>query len=196
MKCNSIKVRQKDPNGLTGPYDLQGFKLVWNEISHCRLFIETLPLEMFWLEKMKLVKWQTLEWQEMCKNKIFMKGRQRFVLYLKLTYSIGLACNPFPLPRGKYVRFCWLCRYFLGFHALRVAPKTTAHEVKAVCVKLIKHLTILQNTYNHRSPKHGIRLHISGVYGCLSVVIIKTSFATDKFLIHMHRKEDYQLHTW
>ena len=31
MKCNSIKVRQKDPNALTGPCDLQGFKLVkWN----------------------------------------------------------------------------------------------------------------------------------------------------------------------
>ena len=30
------------------------------------------------------------------------------------------------------------------FHALRVAPKTIGHEVKAVCVKLIKHLTILK----------------------------------------------------
>ena len=29
------------------------------------------------------------------------------------------------------------------FHALRVASKTIAHEVKAVCVKMIKHLTIL-----------------------------------------------------
>ena len=102
-------------NLLTGPCDLQGFKLVWNEISHCRLFIETLPLEMFWLEKMKLVKWQTLEWQEMCKNKIFMKGRQRFVLYWKLTYNVGLARNPLPLHREKCVRFCWLCRCFLRF---------------------------------------------------------------------------------
>ena len=30
------------------------------------------------------------------------------------------------------------------FHALRVTPKTIAHKVKAVCVKLIKHLTILK----------------------------------------------------
>ena len=102
-------------NFLTGPCDLQGFKLVWNEISHCRLFIETLPLEMFWLEKMKLVKWLTLEWQEMCKNKIFMKGRQRFVLYWKLTYNVGLARNPLPLHGEKCVRFCWLCRCFLRF---------------------------------------------------------------------------------
>ena len=115
MKCDSIKVRKKNLNVLTGPCDLQGFKLMWNKISHCRLFIETLPLEMFWLDKMKLVKWLTLEWQEMCKNKIFMKGRQRFVLYWKLTYSIGMARNPLPLPGGKYVRSCWLCRCFLSF---------------------------------------------------------------------------------
>ena len=115
MKCDSIKVRKKNLNVLTGPCDLQGFKLMWNKISHCRLFIETLPPEMFWLDKMKLVKWLTLEWQEMYKNKIFMKGRQRFVLYWKLTYSIGMARNPLPLPGGKYVRSCWLCRCFLSF---------------------------------------------------------------------------------
>ena len=116
MKCNSIKVRQKDLNVLTGPCDLQGFWARVKKISHCRLFTETLPLEMFWLEKMKLVKWLTLEWQEMCKNKIFMKKRQRFVLYWKLTYSTGLARNPLPLlPGGKYVKFCRLFRCFLGF---------------------------------------------------------------------------------
>ena len=59
------------------------------------------------------------------------------------------------------------------FHALRDAPKTVAHKVKAVCVKLIKHLTILKKLKRlfHRSPKHRIRLHISGVNGCLSVVM-------------------------
>ena len=59
------------------------------------------------------------------------------------------------------------------FHALRVASKTIAHKVKEVCVKLIKHLTILKKHKRlfHRSPKHRIRLHISGVNGCLSVVI-------------------------
>ena len=174
MKCNSTKVRQKDPNALTGPCDLQGFKLVWNEISHCRLFIETLPLEMFWLEKMKLVKWQTLEWQEMCKNKIFMKGRQRFVLYWKQTYSIlsiGLARNPFHYLWRKIRKVLSLLS---RFHALRVAPKTIDHEVKAVCVKLIKHLTIRKkhNRLFCRSRKHGVGLHILGVYACLSVVII------------------------
>ena len=59
------------------------------------------------------------------------------------------------------------------FHALRVSLETIAHKVKAVCVKLIKHLTILKKHKRlfHRSPKHGIRLHISGVNGCLIVVI-------------------------
>ena len=59
------------------------------------------------------------------------------------------------------------------FHALRVAPKTIAHEVKAVCVKLIKHLTV-QKRHTRlfcRSPKHGITLYILGLYGSLSVVI-------------------------
>ena len=142
-----MKVRQKDLDVLTGPSDLQGFKLVWNEISHCRLFIETLPLEMFWLEKMKLVKWLTLEWQEMCKNKIFMKGRQRFVWYWKLTYSIGLACNPLPLRTWRKIRKVLLIMSLLSrFHALRVAPKTIAHKVKEVCVKLRDYFTGHQNT--------------------------------------------------
>ena len=59
------------------------------------------------------------------------------------------------------------------FHALRVAPKTIGHEVKAVCVKLIKHLTIRKKHKRLfcRSRKHGVRLHILGVYACLSVVI-------------------------
>ena len=59
------------------------------------------------------------------------------------------------------------------FHALRVAPKTIGHEVKAVCVKLIKHLTILKKHERLfcRSRKRGIRLHTLGVYSCLSVVI-------------------------
>ena len=173
MKCKSIKVRQKDPNAFTGPCDFQDFKLVWNEISHCRLFIETLLLEMFWLEKMKLVKWQTLEWQEMCKNKIFMKGRQRFVLYWKQTYSTGLARNPFHYLWRKIRKVLLIMSLLSGFHALRVAPKTIGHELKAVCVKLIKHLTILKKHKRLfcRSRKHGITLHILGVYACLSVVI-------------------------
>ena len=173
MKCNSIKLGQKAMNVLTGSCDMQGFKLVWNEISR-RLFIETLPLEMFWLEKMKLVKWLTLEWQEMCKNKIFMKGRQRFVLYWKQTYSIlsiGLARNPFHYLWRKIRKVLSLLS---RFHAVRVAPKTIDHEVKAVCVKLIKHLTIRKkhNRLFCRSRKHGVGLHILGVYACLSVVII------------------------
>ena len=59
------------------------------------------------------------------------------------------------------------------FHASRVAPKTIAHEDKAVCVKMIKHLNIVikDKRLFCRSPKRGIRLHISSDYGCLSVVI-------------------------
>ena len=63
------------------------------------------------------------------------------------------------------------------FHALRVAPKTIAHKVKAVCIKIIKHLTTLikDKKLFCRSPKraHGIKLHISRDYGCLSVVIYR-----------------------
>ena len=81
---------------------------------------------------------------------------------------MGLACNPLPLTGGKYVR-----SLLFRFRALRVAPKTLAHEVKAVCVTMIKHVTILikDKRLFCRSPKRGIRLHISSDYGCLSAVI-------------------------
>ena len=48
------------------------------------------------------------------------------------------------------------------FHALRVALKTVAHEVTALCVKLVKRLTSLTKHKRLfcRSPKRGIRLHI------------------------------------
>ena len=109
----------------------------------------------------------------MCKNKIFMKGRQRFVLYWKQTYSIGLARNPFHYLWRKIRNVLLIMSLLSRFHALRVAPKTIGHEVKAVCVKLIKHLTIRKKHKRLfcRSRKHGVRLHILGVYACLSVVI-------------------------
>ena len=102
-----------------------------------------------------------------------MKGKLRYVLYWKLTQSIGLACNLLPLTGGKHVRLCLLWSLLSWFHALRVAPKTVAHEVTALCVKLIKHLTSLTKHKRLfcRSPKRGIRLHIQGDYGCLSVLI-------------------------
>ena len=101
----------------------------------------------------------------MCKNKIFMKGRQRFVLYWKQTYSIGLARNPFHYLWRKIRKVLLIMSLLSRFHALRVAPKTIGHEVKAVCVKLIKHMTILKKHKRLfcRSRKHGIRLHTSGV---------------------------------
>ena len=102
-----------------------------------------------------------------------MKGRQRFVLYWKQTYIIGLARNPFHYLWRKICNVLLIMSLLSRFHALRVAPKTIGHEVKAVCVKSIKHLTILKKHKRLfcRSRKHGIRLHILGVYGCLSVVI-------------------------
>ena len=109
----------------------------------------------------------------MCKNKIFMKGRQRFVLYWKQTYSIGLARNPFHYLWRKIRKVLLIMSLLSRFHALRGAPKIIGHEVKAVCVKMIKHLTILKKRKRLfcRSRKHGIRLHILGVYACLSGVI-------------------------
>ena len=108
----------------------------------------------------------------MCRNKIFMKGRQRFVLYWKQTYSIGLARNPFHYLWRKIRKLLLIMSLLSRFHALRVAPKTIGHEVKAVCVKLMKHLTILKKHKRLfcRSRKHGITLHILCVYACLRVV--------------------------
>ena len=131
----------------------------------------------------------------MYKNKIFMKGRQRFVLYWKQTYSIGLARNRFHYLWRKIRKVLLIMSLLFRFHALRVAPKTIGHEVKAVCIKLIKHLTILKKHKRLfcRSRKHGIRLHILGVYAeCGN---IKTSFAKHKFLIQLHIKEDCSLYT-
>ena len=72
------------------------------------------------------------------------------------------------------------------FYALRVTPKTIAHEAKAVCAKLIKHLKILKKHKRLlcRSPKHGI-INIS-YFRCLWLSEcgnIKTSFAK-----HFHLK--------
>ena len=54
------------------------------------------------------------------------------------------------------------------FHALRVAPKTIAQEVKAVCVKIIKHLTILikdKKTYfvGHQNVHVGLNCIFQGI---------------------------------
>ena len=72
------------------------------------------------------------------------------------------------------------------FYALRVTPKTIAHEAKAVCAKLIKHLKILKKHKRLlcQSSKHGI-IHIS-YFRCLWLSEcgnIKTSFAK-----HFHLK--------
>ena len=78
----------------------------------------------------------------------------------------------FAVTRRKMRKVLLIMSLLSTFHALRVAPKTIAHEFKAVCVKLIKHLTILKKHKRlfFRSPKRGITLHILGVYGSLSVV--------------------------
>ena len=115
----------------------------------------------------------------MCKNKIFMKGRQRFVLYWKQTYSIGLARNPFHYPRRKIRKVLLIMSLLSRFHALRVAPKTIGHEVKAVCVKLIKHLTILKK-------------HKRDYFACHQNMGLDSILQVYKhnFLIQLHIKED------
>ena len=45
------------------------------------------------------------------------------------------------------------------FHALSVAPKTIGHEVKAVCVKLIKYLTILKKHERLLAGHQNMGLH-------------------------------------
>ena len=69
----------------------------------------------------------------MCKNKIFMRGRQRFVLYWKQTYSIGLAPNPFRCLWRKIRKVLLIMSLLSRFHALRVAPKTIGHELRQMC---------------------------------------------------------------
>ena len=76
------------------------------------------------------------------------------------------------------------------FHALRVAPKTIAHEVKAVCVKLIKHLIVQKKPYETILPvtktwDYIIYLRCLWFSECGN---IKTSF-TKHF--HLNIKEHY-----
>ena len=76
------------------------------------------------------------------------------------------------------------------FHALRVAPKTIAHEVKAVCVKLIKHLIVQKKPYETILPvtktwDYIIYLRCLWFSECGN---IKTSFAKH---FHLNIKEDY-----
>ena len=90
-----------------------------------------------------------------------------------LEYRTGM--HSFAVNWRKIRKALSIMSLLFRFHALRVAPKTIAHDVKAVCVINIKHLTILikDKRLFCRSPKRarGFKLHISRDYGCLSVVI-------------------------
>ena len=76
-----------------------------------------------------------------------MKGKQRYVLYRKLTYRTGM--HSFAVNWRKIRKALSIMSLLFRFHALRGAPKTIAREVKAVCVKSAKHLTILIRRGSH-----------------------------------------------
>ena len=101
------------------------------------------------------------------------KTKVGIILETDLEYRTGM--QSFAVNWRKIRKALSIMSLLFRFHALRVAPTTIAHEVKAVCVKIIKHLTILIKGKRLfcRSLKRarGIRLHISSDYGCLSVVI-------------------------
>ena len=116
------------------------------------------------------------------------KTKVCIILETNLQYRTGTQSFPLHITcGGKYVRL--IMSLLSRFHALRVAPKTIGHEVRAVCVKLIKHLTILKKhkrLFCRRSRKHAY-------FRCLCLSEcgdIKTSFAKHKFLIQLHIKED------
>ena len=102
------------------------------------------------------------------------KTKVGIILETDLEYRTGM--QSFAVVNWRKIRKALsIMSLLFRFHALRVAPKTIAHKVKAVCVKIIKHLTTLikDKKLFCRSPKRArwIRLHISSDYGCLSVVI-------------------------
>ena len=71
------------------------------------------------------------------------KTKVCIILEIDLQYRTGT--QSFAVITWRKIRKVLLIMSLLSrFHALRLAPKTIGHEVKAVCVKLIKYLTILK----------------------------------------------------
>ena len=88
------------------------------------------------------------------------KTKVCIVLETDLEYRTGM--QSFAVNWRKTRQALFVMSLLSWFHILRVAPKTVAFEVKALCVKFIKHLTILTKHKRLfcRSPRSGIRLHI------------------------------------
>ena len=72
--------------------------------------------------------------------------KTKVCIIFKTDLQYRTCLQPFSVTWRKIRKVLLIMSLLSRFHALRVTPKTTAHEVKAVCVKLIKHLTILKNT--------------------------------------------------
>ena len=71
------------------------------------------------------------------------KTKVCIILETNLQYRIGTQSFPLPVEENTY-KVLLIISLLSRFHALTVAPTTIGHEVKAVCIKLIKHLTILK----------------------------------------------------
>ena len=85
------------------------------------------------------------------------KTKVGIILETDLEYRTGM--QSFAVVNWRKIRKALsIMSLLFRFHALRVAHKTIAHEVKAVCVKMIKHLTILIKDKRRfcRSPERGI----------------------------------------
>ena len=71
------------------------------------------------------------------------KTKVCIILETDLQYRTGT--QSFAVVTWRKIRKLFLIMSLLSrFHAVRLAPKTIGHEVKAVCLKLIKYLTILK----------------------------------------------------
>ena len=56
------------------------------------------------------------------------------------------------------------------FHALRGAPKTIGHEVKAVCVKITKHLTTLIKNIDYFVGHQNVHVGLNCIFQVIMVV--------------------------
>ena len=84
------------------------------------------------------------------------KTKVCIILETDLEYRTGM--QSFAVNWRKIRKALSIMSLLFRFHAVRVAHKTIAHEVKAVWVKMIKHLTILMKDKRRfcPSPERGI----------------------------------------
>ena len=85
-----------------------------------------------------------------------------------LEYRTGM--HSFAVNWRKIRKALSIMSLLFRFHALRGAPKTIAHDVKAVCVKITKHLTILIKDINHFVGHQNVHVGLNSIFQGIMVV--------------------------